>query len=402
VSGPLPPAPACQFYAVRSPISVSVAVARRSIHSEETDCVAVTGPRVLATGNRNMKTAASRANQWIVCGALLLACGAWSVPHAAADDVHATRVIEVGLDDARRPTVVTGVALSPDGRTIAAACDDHQVRVWDAATGQLRAHLDGHADWVRAVAFSPDGQRLASGAKDHTVKLWDIASGMPVFESPDLASAVAALSFHPNGQQVAAVGFCNSLAIINTSSGEVTQRLECTSKDVRAVAFSRDGARMATAGRDGNVRIWNIASGELERDIIAGQQRIRALAFSPDGARLAAAGDGVMIHLVDLTGSGQNVTLTARPAKVFALVFLDDQTLATAGSNNRIAIWDLPTRSTTRQLTGHTGTVASLACDATGTLLVSGGYDTTVRVWNLAEHNDLQPSVARTPSDTTR
>jgi WD40 repeat protein len=34
---------------------------------------------------------------------------------------------------------------------------------------------------------------------------------------------------------------------------------------------------------------------------------------------------------------------------------------------------------------GHSGTVAALACDATGRTLVSGSYDTTLRVWNLAE-----------------
>jgi WD40 repeat protein len=32
---------------------------------------------------------------------------------------------------------------------------------------------------------------------------------------------------------------------------------------------------------------------------------------------------------------------------------------------------------------GHTGTVASLACDAKADTLVSGSYDTTIRVWNL-------------------
>jgi WD40 repeat protein len=91
---------------------------------------------------------------------------------------------------------------------------------------------------------------------------------------------------------------------------------------------------------------------------------------------------------------------------VFAAVFLNDQTLATAGSDDRIRIWDLATRTVTKELVGHTGSVASLACDGTGTLLVSGSYDTTLRIWNLAE-GGLQPSVARTldastPGEATR
>lgn len=314
--------------------------------------------------------------------------------------ITAARVIECGLEDERCPTVVTGVAISPDGRSIAVACDDHVVRILDATTGQIRTRLEGHLDWVRSVAFSPDGQLLASAGNDRSVRLWNAADGAEVFHSPEMSSAVASVSFHPNGQQLAAVGFCSTLAIINTSSGQITQQLECSSTDVRTVAFSQDGMRMAVAGRDGNIRLWNVSTGALERDIPTGRQRIRALAFSPDGKRLAAAGEEIMIHVIDLSGGEQHVTLAARPAKVFAAVFLDGQTLVTAGSDDRICIWDLATRSVTKELVGHTGSVASLACDKTGTLLVSGSYDTTLRIWNLAE-GGTQPSVARSRDAST-
>jgi WD40 repeat protein len=51
-------------------------------------------------------------------------------------------------------------------------------------------------------------------------------------------------------------------------------------------------------------------------------------------------------------------------------------------------------------LEGHTGTVAALACDATGRVLVSGSYDTTIRIWNLEE--SASPSVAASPNETVR
>ena len=47
---------------------------------------------------------------------------------ARADTIEALRVIECGMEDEGRPAVVTGVALSPDGQAIVAACDDHLVR----------------------------------------------------------------------------------------------------------------------------------------------------------------------------------------------------------------------------------------------------------------------------------
>jgi WD40 repeat protein len=81
-------------------------------------------------------------------------------------------------------------------------------------------------------------------------------------------------------------------------------------------------------------------------------------------------------------------------------VFLDNVTLATGGTDNRISIWDLGRREVARRLEGHTGTVAALACDASGKTLVSGSYDTTLRIWNLGAEE--RPGTARLPGEITR
>src|SRR4051794_41648951 len=49
--------------------------------------------------------------------------------------IKSARVIQCGAGPNERPTVVTGVAITPDGLTIAAATDDHRVSIWDGASG---------------------------------------------------------------------------------------------------------------------------------------------------------------------------------------------------------------------------------------------------------------------------
>jgi WD40 repeat protein len=54
---------------------------------------------------------------------------------------------------------------------------DNTVRVWDVASGQCTATLEGHTASVYSVALTSDGTRAVSGSDDNTVRVWDVASG---------------------------------------------------------------------------------------------------------------------------------------------------------------------------------------------------------------------------------
>jgi WD40 repeat protein len=70
--------------------------------------------------------------------------------------------------------IVTGMAISPDGRRLLTASDDKLVRLWDIASGKELAAFKGHTAAVICVAFSSDGLRAISGSLDNTVKLWGL------------------------------------------------------------------------------------------------------------------------------------------------------------------------------------------------------------------------------------
>ena len=61
----------------------------------------------------------------------------------------------------------------PDGKRLASAGRDRAIWLWDLATGQEVARLEGHTNYVFSLAFSPDGNSLVSGSGDGTVRIWD-------------------------------------------------------------------------------------------------------------------------------------------------------------------------------------------------------------------------------------
>ena len=75
----------------------------------------------------------------------------------------------------------------------------------------------------------------------------------------------------------------------------------------------------------------------------------------------------------------------------------NEQTLVSAGSTDKtIKVWDLSTGKATRTLTGHTGTVTSVAMSADGQILVSASLDETIKVWNLATGREVQTLTGHT------
>ena len=77
----------------------------------------------------------------------------------------------------RMPGPVHGLAWSPDGRLIGAACATGEVRLFTAADGKRTATLKGHEGAAFALAFSSDSTRVATGGYDGKIRLFSVAKG---------------------------------------------------------------------------------------------------------------------------------------------------------------------------------------------------------------------------------
>ena len=97
------------------------------------------------------------------------------------------------------------LALAPDSSAVAFV-QDWTVRVYDLNAKQDRPLLKGHKGIISSLAFSPDGLTVATGSWDGTVRFWDPRTGheRAVFQWP--VGKGFSLAFSPDGQRAAAGG----------------------------------------------------------------------------------------------------------------------------------------------------------------------------------------------------
>ncbi len=323
--------------------------------------------------------------------ALGLSCGLTSADEPIG--VQPTRIIEHEPRDAHeRPPVITAVAVQLGGALVATAGDDHIVRLWSTATGKVVHALETHGDWVRTLAFSPDGQTLASGGDDRRIVLWDIATGKETLRFPPHHRAVFSLAYSPDGSQLAAVGFEHLVRLYDTASGQLVRQLEGPGVDLRSVVYSPDGTQLAAAGRNGQIRVWNLPAATVSLEIAGAQRRIRTLAYLPQGDLLVSAGEGRAITLWDAHTGAQRGELIPRSGKVLSMVVCGETFIATGGSDNLVRVWNWRAQQEVDRLQGHTGSVATLAYDRASAMMISGSFDTTIRVWKLAAETSAAKS----------
>jgi WD40 repeat protein len=130
-------------------------------------------------------------------------------------------------------------SISPDGRRVVTASEDHTARIWDAKTGAVLAVLKGHQEGLLFAYFSPDGKMVLTRANDNTVRLWNAFTGKEIASFPAGAP--------PNNRSFRSTGFtADGQGVFVVSSGEA----RIWPVDLLAAAKQRKPRDLTRAERD--------------------------------------------------------------------------------------------------------------------------------------------------------
>ena len=317
--------------------------------------------------------------------------------------------------------LVFTAVFSPDGQYLAAGMNEGAIYLWRTADQQLVEVIQAHSQAVHALAFTERttalGDRellMASASDDASVVIWTLSNAPHARHYMQLTheqqKSVLSVAFHADGQRVVSVDVDGHVSVWDVSDHrqcEPLQQFTTTPTRFGLMAYSGNGQTMAVGNRDGTVQVREVATGESAVEFTVESGPITALAMSRDGRSLVTGGaDGQLSLWRVPEGTLQQVIATTNTA-VDALVFSQDgRVLASTHGvgDHAVRLWAVADQGKLRlqhTLTGHTHVIWTAAFWPSPTtkraehdvgvrqLLVTGGSDQTVRVWDITTGQTL-------------
>lgn len=278
---------------------------------------------------------------------------------------------------------IRSVAFSPTDNLVVSTSGDNTARLWDYITSTERFKFDERKYYLCA-AFSPDGKSVALGSNDGLISVREIRKGS-VIDLKGHASFVLHVVFSPkSGKILASTAVDDTVRIWNIDERQTTH-VCCFPADGRpgVAEFTPDG-RFLIVGSRGSMTMWNVDNGECVRTFDdVDTTHVDAIAISMDGKKAALTPKFQTVCLFDLS-TGKQQFEASYDVNIVSISLLppDEDFVLIATESGDIELRDIRNWSVVRQF--HIPHAAiRFAVSRDGELLVSGGQDHTLRLWDM-------------------
>ncbi|WP_330460106.1 TIR domain-containing protein [Streptomyces sp. NBC_00820] len=308
------------------------------------------------------------------------------------------------------PRGVWPVALDDDGQLLVTGDADGVVTVWDPATGRRLHRLPGHTAPVYTVAFGPGNRVLVTGDATTAVRLWDLTTGRRTGELPGHRGAVYRARFSPDGTLLATGDRGDgrqggTVRVWDVATRTLRHEFTGHSGRVYTLDFHPGGRYLVSGDTDGEVRLWDLDTGTSAGLLGGCRGAVYQVLFDPDGTLLAAGDSAGVVRLwrIDQRGDPVAVPIGRQPAEHRGSVWVckfrphggapapgTGPLLVTGGNDGVVRLWDSSTGQGRRILRGHGRRIGTLSFSADGSMLAAGGNDGVVRVWHSASGRRLR------------
>jgi WD40 repeat protein len=243
-------------------------------------------------------------------------------------------------------------------------------------TGERKHNITGFAYNVVALTFSLDGKMLGAAGGQPTVD-----GEVKVFEVPTWKMIFDLKNGHSD--TVYGLSFSHELKVPDPSAPQPKppekDKKEEKKVDVKLIPVQY----LATASADKFVKVWDLATGKFVKSFEGHTHHVLDVGWSADGKLLASAGGDNTVKVWDFEKGEQARTINAHGKQVTRLAFVGKKTeFLTAGGDNQGKRFNAVNGANTGNFPGGTDFIYAIASSPDGNIIVTGGQEGIVRVYN--------------------
>ena len=301
------------------------------------------------------------------------------------------------------PSALVSLAFDPDGSHLAAGNLGGIITQWDTVNWvRTKSWKAGSVNsTISGLSFSVDGRQIVSSGW-HS-KLW----GDQVGTLEGRGGAVSDAEFHPDGRHVFGGLESGTVCLWDLPSKELVRQWQGHTARITSVSTGAQGDRIVSAAKDGGIKVWDPSINQNRRRLKA-PKYVSQVRFSPDSQWLACAEGkelepdrpGVVL-LWNLAEGQRRATLRGSQSGVFGVAFdpIDGRSLATAGADGSVLLWDRDSASVIEQFADLESPVRGIDFHPDGVRIATAEESGCVSIWNRQTH-DLEREFALTGGRT--
>jgi WD40 repeat protein len=347
---------------------------------------------------------------------------------------------ELVVQSGHTAVLLTSVAISRDGDSIASGSSDGRVRVWkiaketpeNAATTPTLVRIIGSGyEPVSALALTADAQYVAF-VSGKMLTIAEVRSGVEIAGVPIASQSDGNVAFSPNRQWLAwSDGLdirCWKLpqdatlwhegprpdAIQTLPAFDVKSRPGFYQLGVSALAFSHD-SRWVTAGySQGSAAVWNLASPDNNHRLMDEPGPVTSISFAADGTMLATAS----ANYVSLWKTDSTTPFRTIPHRnlVWSVDFVSADSIASisadeVGTTLHESTWEVKTGRMTASASTEMGMFIfgfelssrwAVAFSETADFLVFASDPKTLKTWHFLKDKRPRDVASLAPQDEAK
>jgi WD40 repeat protein len=278
---------------------------------------------------------------------------------------------------------IKSIVISNNGLLAISASKDETVIVWDINAGTEIRTCYGHNNEVTSISFSPDSNQAISGDLDGTIILWDIDSCQIVHKFYN-ESKVKSVAWSPNNAYILSGHENNMVKLWDINTKQKIRTFIGHTDQVSDVSFSPNSTQALSASKDTTIKLWDVATGTEIHTFTGHTKWVVSVAFSQNGLFAVSSSWDNTIRRWNIQ-TGEHRVYSDQAWVLDVNFFLDSNYALSGGKDRTLKLWDLNSAKCLCTLTGHKGSITSVAVSKDSNILLSGSSDNTLKQWQACK-----------------